>query len=117
MPYFQEPNQRKYKYELTSNQQFNYENMSSDSREVFDVLREVGAKFVYCRYNGGGDEGFAHFDQVELEDGTIGLNVKPQLAASSLGSKTSDYLRSYYHIQEPSPEQRVDFFLELFADN
>lgn len=117
MPYFQEPNQRKYEYELTSNQQFNYENLSSDSREVFEVLREFGAKVVYCRYNGGYDEGFAHFDKVEIEDRTIDLNdLKLQLAAGSLGSKTSEYLCRYYHTNQPLPEQRVEFFLEMFAD-
>lgn len=115
MPYFKSPNQRKYEYEI-ANGQFKPENLNSDSRQVFDVLREFGAKVIHCCYNGGGDEGFAHFDRVELEDRTVSLNeLKQQLAAGSLGSKTSEYLRSYYRNQ-PSPEQRVDFFLELLAD-
>jgi hypothetical protein len=111
MPYFKYPNQRKYEYQLAGGQ-FNPENLDSDSRQVFDVLHEFGAKVVYCRYNGGGDEGFAHFDKIELEDRAVGLNeLKQQLAEGSLGSKTSEYLRSYYHTDQPSPEQRVDFFL------
>lgn len=114
MPYFNYRNRRKYEYELASGQ-FNYEALSSDSRQVFDVLREIGAKIVYCRYNGGYDEGFAHFDRVELEDKTVSLKeLKPQLAEGLLGSKTSEYF-SYYR-EEPSKEQRVNFFLEMFAD-
>ncbi len=116
MPYFKYRNKRKYEYELAIGQ-FKPENLNSDSRQVFDVLRELGVKVIHCRYNGGGDEGFAHFDRVELEDRTVSLNaLKSQLATGSLGSKTSEYLRSYYHSTQPSPEQRVDFFLELLAD-
>jgi hypothetical protein len=115
MPYFKYRNQRKYEYELASGQ-FNYDDLSSDARQVFDLLREFGAKVVCCRYNGGGDEGFAYFERVELEDKTVSLNdLKYQLAEGLLGSKTSQYLHSYYR-EEPLPEQRVEFFLELFAD-
>lgn len=117
MPYFKYRNKRKYEYELASGQ-FQSEELDLNSRQAFDILREFGAKIVHCRYNGGDDEGFAHFDKVELEDRTISLNeLRQQLAVGSFGSKTSDYLRSYQRSRtnQPSPEQCVDFFLELFA--
>jgi len=95
MPYFKYRNKRKYEYELASGQ-FQSEELDLNSRQAFDILREFGAKIVHCRYNGGDDEGFAHFDKVELEDRTISLNeLRQQLAVGSFGSKTSDYLRSY----------------------
>ncbi len=116
MPYFKFDGQRKYEYQLAGGQ-FNPENLDPDSRQVFDVLRELGVRVVYCRYNGGGDEGFAELSGVKLEDTIIEFDdLKHQLADGSLGSKTTEYLRRYYsYIGEPSPEQRVEFFLDLFA--
>ena len=118
MPYFKFRGKRKYEYELASGQ-FNRENLDPDSRQVFDVLRDLGVKVIYCRYNGGGDEGFAQFSGVKLEDRIIEFDdLKYQLSEGSLGSKTSQYLRSYYRsLGEPSPEQRVEFFLDLLASS
>ncbi|MBD2070221.1 hypothetical protein H6F93_22355 [Leptolyngbya sp. FACHB-671] len=118
MPYFKYRGKRKYEYEL-ANGQFNPENLDPDLRQVFGVLRELGVKVIYCRYNGGGDEGFAQFSGVKLEDRIIEFDdLKYQLAEGSLGSQTSQYLRNYYrYLGEPSREQRVEFFLDLLADS
>ncbi len=112
MPYFKYRDKRKYEYELASGQ-FSPENLEPDSRQVFDVLHEFGAKVVYCRYNGGGDEGFAQLSGVKLEARIVEVDdLKHQLADGSLGSKTSEYLHSYYsYLGEPSREQRESFFL------
>jgi hypothetical protein len=32
-------------------------------------LREIGAQRVYCRYDGGCDEGFSWLDSIEMQDG------------------------------------------------
>ncbi len=118
MPYFKDDGQRNYEYKLASGQ-FNPENLDPDSRQVFDILRELGVKLVYCRYNGGGDEGFAQLSGIKLEDRIVEFDeLKYQLADGSLGTKTSEYLRSYYsYFGEPSREQRVEFFLDLFASS
>jgi hypothetical protein len=117
MPYFKYLGKRKYEYVLASGQ-LNPENLDPDSRQVFDVLREIGAQVVYCRYNGGGDEGFAQLSGVKLEDRVVEFDdLRSQLADGLLGSKTSEHLHSYYRHFEPSREQRVEFFLDLFADS
>jgi hypothetical protein len=36
---------------------------------VVPALRAIGVRRVYCRYDGGNDEGFAWFDHYEIEDG------------------------------------------------
>jgi hypothetical protein len=36
---------------------------------MIPALREIGARRVYCRYDGGNDEGFAWLDSVELQAG------------------------------------------------
>ena len=116
MPYFKYRGRRKYEYELASGQ-FNPEILDPDSRQVIDVLIELGVKIIYCRYNGGGDEGFAECSGVKLEDSIVEFEeLKSRLADGLLGSKTSQYLRSYYYsLGEPSREQRVEFFLDLLA--
>jgi hypothetical protein len=98
---------------------FSPENLNPDARQVYDVLREFGVKIVCCDYNGGGDEEFAQLSLVRLEDKIIEFNnLMPQLIDSSLGSKLTGDLLSYYsYVGEPSPEQRVEFFLELFANS
>ncbi len=121
MPYFKYRGKRKYEYELADGQ-FTPEDLDPELRQVFDVLRELGVRTVYCRYNGGGDEGFAQLSGVKLEDKIVEFtDLKQQLTEGLLGSKTSDkYLRRYYSyssfgFEEPSRGQRVEFFLNLFA--
>jgi hypothetical protein len=36
---------------------------------MIPALRQIGGRRVYCRYDGGNDEGFAWFDSLELQDG------------------------------------------------
>jgi hypothetical protein len=119
MPYFKLSGERKYEYQL-ANGLFTPEELDPDSRQVFDVLRELGVTTVYCSYNGGNDEGFAQLSGVKLEGSIVEFDdLKQQLTGGLLGSKTSEYLRRYYSYsaKEPSQEQRVDFFLDLFADS
>ncbi len=118
MPYFRLPGNRKYEYEPAIGQlNFSRENLDPDSRQVFDVLREIGVKTVYCRYNGGGDEGFADFVGVKLEDRIVEFEeLKSLLAEGLLGSKTTEDLRRYYrNYEEPSARVRVEFYLDGFA--
>lgn len=119
MPYFKLPDRRNYEYEPAIGQlKFSRENLDSDSQQVFDVLREIGVKTVYCRYNGGHDEGFADFTGAKLEDRIIEFEeLKSLFVESSLGSKTTEYLRRYYGSRhgEPSSEQRIEFYLDMFA--
>jgi len=43
---------------------------------MVSALREIGGRRVYCRYDGGNDEGFAWLDSVETGDGErIGADV------------------------------------------
>lgn len=118
MPYFRFPEQSQYKYELASGQ-FGPQDLELDSRDVFDVLAELGVTDVYCRYNGGGDEGFAHLSGVKIEDRIVEFDdLKHQLAEGSLGTKMSERLNRYYsYIGAPSKEQRVEFYLDTFADS
>ena len=118
MPYFKLPGKRKYEYEPAIGElKFSPENLDSDSRQVFDVLHEIGVKTVYCRYNGGHDEGFADLTGAKLEDRTVEFEeLKSLLAESSLGSKTSENLIRYYrNYTEPPPRVRVEFYLDGFA--
>jgi hypothetical protein len=115
MPYFNFFDQDQDDYE-PANGQFSPDDLEPDSRQVFEILRGLGVQSVYCSYNGGYDEGFAHLDAVELGDRRLELNeLKYQLATGVLGSKTSDDLQNYYFNREPSPDQRVEFYLESFA--
>ncbi|MDY6898011.1 MAG: hypothetical protein SWZ49_08015, partial [Cyanobacteriota bacterium] len=119
MPYFKLQGNRKYEYEPAIGQlKFSRDNLDSDSQQVFDVLREIGVKTVYCRYNGGHDEGFADFTGAKVEDRVVEFEeLKSLLAQGLLGSKTTEYLRRYYGFRhgEPSPQQRVEFYLDEFA--
>jgi len=36
---------------------------------VIPALQQIGGRRIYCRYDGGNDEGFAWFDSLELQDG------------------------------------------------
>jgi hypothetical protein len=46
---------------------------------VIPVLREIGARRAYCRYDGGNDEGFSWLDNVEMQDGArIGTDALEQ---------------------------------------
>ncbi len=36
---------------------------------MIPALRQIGGRRVYCRYDGGHDEGWAWFDNLELQDG------------------------------------------------
>lgn len=119
MPYFKLPGNRKYQYEPAIGQlKFTRENLNTDSQQVFDVLREIGVKSVYCRYNGGGDEGFADFTGAKIEDRIVEFEeLKSLLIETSLGSKTTEYLHRYYGSPhgELSAQQRVEFYLDEFA--
>ena len=118
MPYFKLPDRRKYEYEPAIGQfTFTAENLDPDSRQVFNVLREIKVKTVYCRYNGGGDEGFADFVGAKLEDRIVEFDeLKSLLAEGLLGSKTTEDLRRYYcNYEEPSARVRVEFYLDVFA--
>ena len=116
MPYFRLPEQRQYEYELASGQ-FSLQDLDPDSRDVLDVLTELGITSIYCTYNGGHDEGFAYLSVVKLEDGIIEFDdLKHQLAEGSLGIKTSENLNRYYsYVGSPSKKQRVEFYLDGFA--
>lgn len=116
MPYFKYPDQQRHEYERATGQ-FTPEELEPDSHQVYEVLRELGVQSVYCSYNRGYDKEFAHFDAVELESETVELNeLKLRLTESVLGSRTSEYLQDYYSNREPSSAQRVDFYLESFAN-
>ncbi|AFY58808.1 hypothetical protein Riv7116_6479 [Rivularia sp. PCC 7116] len=121
MPYFKLPNQRKYEYEPAIGElKFTRENLNTDSRQIFDVLREIGVKTVYCRYNGGHDEGFADFTGAKVEDRIVEFEeLKSLLAETSLVSEASIDLSRYYgdynRYPEVSPRQRVVFCLDVFA--
>jgi hypothetical protein len=52
---------------------------------IVSALREIGVRRVYCRYDGGGDEGFAWLDHAETQSGE---RLAPTLLARRLG-KTS----------------------------
>ncbi|MGD1942937.1 MAG: hypothetical protein ACFB0G_16675 [Leptolyngbyaceae cyanobacterium] len=116
MPYFRFPKQRQYKYELARGQ-FSPQDLDLDSHDVLDVLTELGVTSVYCRYNGGHDEGFAYLSGVKLKDEIIEFDdLKHQLAEGSLGIKKSKNLNRYYsYIGSPSKEQCVEFYLDGFA--
>jgi len=59
-------------------------------------LRALGARSVYCRYDGGNDEGFAWLDRVEMRDGaSIGCD---ELVARLRAAGIEDKLRSTGHI-------------------
>jgi hypothetical protein len=46
---------------------------------MLSALREIGGRRVYCRYDGGNDEGFAWLDSVETGDGErLGVDVVVQ---------------------------------------
>jgi hypothetical protein len=62
---------------------------------VVPVLKAAGVRRVYCRYDGGSDEGFAWFDRYEMENGArvddnlVGQNLRDmkiddQLVAAKL---------------------------------
>ncbi len=95
MPYFKLPGKRKYEYEPAIRQlKFSRENLDLDSGLVFDILREIGVKTVYCRYNGGGDEGFADFVGVKLEDRIVEFE---ELKSLQLSSWLSRFLPPLFH--------------------
>ena len=56
------------------------------------ALREIGARRVYGRYDGGNDEGFAWLDHVELRSGDrlAADEVTSRLAATSLVERLAD---------------------------
>jgi hypothetical protein len=116
MPYFEYPDQQQHEYERASGQ-FTPDELEADARRGYEVLREVGVQTVYCSYNGGYDEGFAHFDAVELQSETIELDeLKLRLAGGMLSSGTSEELQNYDSNREPWTNQGVDFYLESFAN-
>ena len=47
------------------------------------LLREVGVRRVYCRYDGGNDEGFAWLDHAELKTGE-------RLSSQALGARLAE---------------------------
>jgi hypothetical protein len=49
---------------------------------VVSALRETGVRRVYCRYDGGSDEGFAWLDHAETQSGE---RLAPDLLARQLG--------------------------------
>lgn len=118
MPYFKYRGKRKYEYEL-ANGLFTPDDFDPDVRCVFEALHEMGVQLVYCRYHGGGDEGYAELSSVKLNEATIEFDdLKQQLAECSLGRHSSENMLRYYawnNRPNPSPELRVEFFLERFA--
>jgi len=48
---------------------------------VIPALQQIGGRRIYCRYDGGNDEGFAWFDSLELQDGR---RIDPDAVAQRL---------------------------------
>jgi hypothetical protein len=67
------------------------------------ALREIGARRVYCRYDGGNDEGFSWLDHVEMRDGDrlaaravaealVQTPIMARLTSAGLGREMDDRL-------------------------
>jgi hypothetical protein len=67
------------------------------------ALRNIGARRVYCRYDGGNDEGFAWLDSVELESGE---RIAPDALAQRLHeAHVHERLRAAGHVLHSLPSE------------
>ena len=122
MPYIHDPENRPnlgYQHQLARSR-FSIEILTPASQEVFELLQQLAVKGVRCSYNGGGDEGFAHFEAAILDDRELNLNtLKQQLIEGPLSrlqgqeSIPNTYGADYYN--QLTPEERVRERLDVFA--
>lgn len=103
--------------------QFTPEQLDENSRLVYEALQSMGVTAVRCKYDGGGDEGFAYFGEAMLGDQTLDApQLGAQLAEGVLGQTSAtppeatapQHLLSYY--QNLPPVERAQAYLEDFAN-
>ena len=122
MPYIHDYEYRPdegYQYQQAHGQ-FSIENFDRYSREVFEILQQLNVKRVRCSYNGGGDEGFAHFEEAMFEDSTLSINtLKQQLVNGPLSNPQRQdhipYTLVLHQYNALTPEERVRERLDAFA--
>lgn len=61
---------------------FDAEKLDAQAQIVLRALRDIGVSSVRCHYDGGGDEGFAHFDTAFFDDTPKSMSeIAPMLPA------------------------------------
>jgi hypothetical protein len=83
---------------------------------IVAALREIGARHVYGRYDGGNDEGFAWLDHVALTSGErlVPDEVARRLAAAGLRERLAE--AGLWHDQWGTGEKAMrDIAIETFA--
>lgn len=64
--------------------------LEETSQEVWAALKEAGVTQLRCVYDGGGDEGFAHFDSAWIDGKTLNVNDLATLLPESATSNASE---------------------------
>ena len=97
--------------------QFSPEKLEGTARLVFDVLRGLEATAIQGRYDGGGDEGFAHFEEAIVHAKRIGLKeLAHQLADGPLGDVPDDsWISPASYLEALSRSERAKEALDWFA--
>ncbi|MEO1404294.1 MAG: hypothetical protein AAFV72_24000 [Cyanobacteria bacterium J06635_1] len=101
--------------------EFSVRTLSRYSLEAFEILQQLNVRRMRCSYNGGGDEGFAHFEEAILEEGLLNVNVlKQQLSEGPLSRQQNEqdnipYTLVTWAYNELTPEERVRERLDALA--
>ena len=96
---------------------FDPEELEGVGRLVHAALVELGVGFVGCSYDGGGDEGFAHFDVAAIGNARLTVDdLSGRLADGPLGEIPEHpwiFPPDYFH--HLSRSERVKEYLDHFA--
>ena len=119
------PNREFISYEPL-NAVFEVEKLDEQAQIVLRELQNHGVTSVRCRYDGGGDEGFAHF-----ETAFVGTTPKSVLETAQMlpalgeiapernfGDSHVIFMRCYYSLDQfesLTPQQRIQFALDYLA--
>ena len=95
---------------------FEAQELQGVPRQVFEALIGLGATQIHCTYDGGGDEGFAHFQAATIDGQAVEkATLVAQLSSGPLAQLPEDERFSYS--QPLSVEEKIAYLLDWLADD
>jgi hypothetical protein len=113
------PNGEYIRYYQATSVQIKPEQLTDSLRAVWFTLKEVGVPQIRCLYDGGGDEGFAHFEAAQFNGETLNVNdVASQFSEGPLGERLEPPNAFYppAYLDHLSRQERVKYRLDELAD-